>query len=76
MGPRLPLGDGPRRLNVFFAARNGSWTQLIRLHPVGGDWEMATRVFRGDMRDSKTITILLEHIDAAFPRNAAGQVEW
>lgn len=73
---RLPAlkADHHHRFNVFFNARNGFWTQRIRLHSVKGEWKMATRVVRND--GQLTEQALYEKIEDGFPRNQAGQVDW
>ena len=64
------LGTGPdRRFNVFFQARNGAFTQLLRLHLLRGGWVSATQV----NRDGQTV---FEEIDPTYPRDEAGRVHW
>jgi hypothetical protein len=66
---QLALGDGPvRRFNIFWTARNGDHTQLLRLIKVNGIWRQATRVVRGG-------DLLLEQIVPDFPRDILG-TEW
>lgn len=66
----LPLGDGPHaNFNVQFFARNGQFSQQIRLRKVEGTWVWANRVTRGD-------TTVHESVDARFPRGPAGDVNW
>ena len=65
----LPLGSGERRsFNVFFSARNGSFSQLLRYRKVNGKWLSAVKI------NSKAT--LFEDVQKGFPRNAAGDVEW
>ncbi len=72
---RVPALRGDmERFNVFFSARNGFWTQLIRLRKVAGVWTMATKVIRDDGQPSEKL--LFEKVDRGFPVNTAGQVEW
>ena len=61
--------------NIFFSARNGFFTQLVRFrrHSVMGYRVQATKVFRGVSDDGKT---LLEKVDPGFPLDAQGKVEW
>lgn len=71
LGP-FQIGTGDtRRFNVFFVARNGGFTQLIRYRRVEGQWRWATKV----MRDS-THEVLLEKVEPKYPRNAVGEVDW
>lgn len=35
-----------RRFNIFFNARNGSFTQLLRYRSINGGWQMGTRIDR------------------------------
>lgn len=67
---KLPLGTATRkRFNVFFSARNGSFSQLLRMAVVDGSWRSATRV----IRDEKTV---FEEADDDFPRDEAGEIAW
>ncbi len=69
---KLPASDR-QRYNIFTSARNGFWTQLLRLRRVGGRWKMATKVLRSD--DRREVT-LFEQVDKEFPRERGGQVNW
>ena len=70
LGDTLSRGSGDVcRFNVFFTARNGSFTQLWRFRRVNGGWTSATRIVRGD-------AVLFEQIQDSFPRNADGSVAW
>jgi hypothetical protein len=65
------------RFNIFFSARNGFWTQKLRLRLVGGKWVRAIRVTTTEIgRDKKGPKKLFEKIDKGFPRNAKGEVDW
>ena len=67
---QVNLGSGDTRgFNVFFTARNGSFTQLLRYEKVAGRWLHATKVERGEQ-------VLFEQVDPEFPRNRNGEVEW
>lgn len=61
------------RLNVFFSARNGLWTQELRRTAAVQDAEWATRVTRN--KDDITET-LFEHATDNYPRLPDGQIEW
>lgn len=65
----LSLGQsGYRRFNIFFTARNGSFTQLLRCKRVGGQWVFATRITRGN-------DVVLEKVDEQFLQGAS-EVPW
>ena len=61
---RLDLDTYPEGANIFFTARNGAWTQLLRATQVGNDWVTATKVVRGT---SEPIEVLLEQTPDEFP---------
>ena len=66
----LPLGPGDnRRFNLFFTARNGSTTQLLRCKKVDGQWKFATKLQRNDR-------VLFEKIDEDYPVSSNGEVDW
>lgn len=56
--------------NIFFSARNGRFTQLVRLRKINGQWLVATKVT--DQNDK----VIHEQIDQHFPRNNNGMVVW
>ena len=59
---------------VSFSARNGFWSQDIKLRRVEGDWRkwlMAFRVTRGN----KPKKVLLTHVDEGFPI-PVGKIDW
>jgi hypothetical protein len=65
----LSLGHGSyRRFNIFFTARNGSFTQLLRCKRVDGQWAFATRITRGN-------DVVLEKVDAQFLQGVS-EVPW
>ncbi len=69
-GITFDLGTGERcSFNVFYAARNGSFTQYLRFRRVNGSWRYATKVMRGQ-------TVIHENIHDSYPRDVNGQVEW
>lgn len=66
----LPLGPkDSRRFNLFFTARNGSTTQLIRCKKIDGEWKFATQLKRSDQ-------VLYERIDDGYPRLGTGEIDW
>ncbi len=68
----LPNSD-QQRYNLFFVARNGFWTQLLRLRRVQGRWKVATRITQ---ESGKKVRVLFEKIDKDFPRDKLGMVQW
>lgn len=58
-----------RSLNIFYSARNGHFTQLLRCKKVAGKWLYATLVERKD----KTI---FQSVDPHYPRNELGEIVW
>lgn len=56
--------------NAFFTARNGGFTQSIRMKKVGKEWLTATRVT--NMKNE----VVYEHVDAQFPHDKDGMVSW
>jgi hypothetical protein len=70
--PSVPFSDEQKQdFNIFFNARNGFWEQALRLRFVNGHWSTATRVIR-----RQTKSTLYERIDADYPRNSSGGVDW
>ncbi|MFW6114543.1 MAG: hypothetical protein ACOC7K_02270 [bacterium] len=69
---QLFLGDRQSsRYNIFFEARNGFFTQLLRLKKVKGLWHSAYKVLTISGE-----TVLDERVDEGFPRNNDGEVDW
>jgi hypothetical protein len=56
--------------NIFFTARNGLFTQLLRLKKINDSWTSAIQVMN---KDGDTIR---ELVDELFPRDADGNVNW
>ncbi|MFC2138861.1 hypothetical protein ACFLTE_11855 [Bacteroidota bacterium] len=60
---------GQLRLNIFFIARNGSYTQCYRRQLVDGEIAFANKVeYNGK--------IVLEEISKNFPKNEKGEIDW
>jgi hypothetical protein len=57
--------------NIFYVARNGSWHQRLRMRWIGNGWALANRITEG--LGGKE---LLLEVNANYPRNAEGKVEW
>ena len=60
---------GQLRLNIFFAARNGTYTQLYRRLRVHDGWATDNRV----EHNGKNV---LEKISDNFPRDQKGEIDW
>ncbi len=58
-----------QNFNVFFIARNGQWTQEIRMRSINNDQFTATRVLKGKNK-------LYEFITQGFPLNKNNKVDW
>jgi hypothetical protein len=65
-----PGGDGSFSYNVFFAARNGGWTQQFRLRKKGSAWVQASLI-KG-LSDQK---VLLRKISDGFPIGPNGELD-
>lgn len=64
------LGSSSSRdFNIFFGARNGLFTQLLRLRKIDGKWTTAIKVDK----DGKTV---FEKINDDFPKTKQDQVQW
>ncbi len=70
----VQLGTGPLRWNLFFSARTGYFTELLRVQRVGNEWKTALKVIR--TRSTSKNEVLLEKIDSDYPLSKDGQVEW
>jgi hypothetical protein len=67
---RIPQqGKNNLSYNIFFVARNGGWTQFLRMLWVGDGWATASKIVRGDK-------VLLREVSANFPRNEKGEIDW
>lgn len=69
-------GTDAQSYNVFITARNGGFTQLLRLKKVGGEWLTATKVVDSRDMQASAERVLFEQIHDSFPRNEEGLVEW
>lgn len=67
---QFPLGDSTERdFNIFFSARNGLYTQMLRLRKINNKWYSATKVEKNDK-------VVFEQIQEKYPRNEKGEVDW
>ncbi len=69
----LPSDRDYYAYNVFMGARNGFFSQIIRLRLVNGKWKCATKVFGGGGEDAE---LIFEHAEPDFPLDAAGEPRW
>lgn len=70
--------DKPR-YNIFISARNGMFTQLLRLRKVSGQWRFALQVTKSNYSEKSPNalpSIIKEQIQEGFPRMQNGQVDW
>jgi len=70
----VQLGTDPLRWNLYFNARNGFFTELLRVRRVGNEWQTALKVIR--TRSPSNDQVLFEKIDSGYPRSKDGHVEW
>ena len=70
----VQLGGAPLRWNLFFSARNGFFTEFLRVRRVGNEWKTALKIIRTP--SSSNEQLLFEKIDSGYPRSEDGQVEW
>ena len=70
----LPDTDS-KSFKVTINARNGAFTELLRLRKVDGVWKRAFRVHSGFMNQDES-TLLIEKADSDFPRERNGKINW
>lgn len=64
-----------KRYNVFINARNGTFTELVRLRRIDGQWSTAIRVSASYY--DKRSGLVLEDIDRTFPMETLGSdTDW
>jgi hypothetical protein len=63
--------DSAQDFNITFSARNGMWTELLRLRKIKDHWSYAIRVIRRITVDGSQIpeTPIYEEVDKDYPRN-------
>ena len=69
----FPAGQ-EKNFNIFFAARNGFFTELLRTRIVEGELRQARKVLRRNEANEEVT--LLEEIDDKFPRGEDGSPLW
>ena len=70
VGPWKIEGVDKQNYNVFFTARNGRFTQLIRMQKFDGNWQIATKVTNGNEE------VVFEQVSEGFPRDDEDRVIW
>lgn len=73
------IDENSQAFNIFFSARNGMWTELLRLRNVNGTWRSAIRVTRQTSADGSPVTLrepIFERIDEEYPRKEDGTIDW
>jgi hypothetical protein len=74
LGSVIKLTGDRKRLNIFFSARNGFYTQQLRMRLVNGEWKSATRVTR-NLADGKRETLHTQ-VQPEYPKENDGSVDW
>ena len=75
----LPPNKEVLRFKILINARNGWFTEILRLHKVNGEWKTAMKITKDPLLDdvaNAPPTVLLEQVDPEFPRRQDAQVEW
>jgi hypothetical protein len=62
------------RYNILISARNGFFSQRLRLRRMNGQWREATIVTTAATADAPQV--LHKKVDAGFPLNQQGEVDW
>jgi hypothetical protein len=68
---KVPVTDKEisKSFNIFFSARNGMFSELLRLKKINNEWVSAMKIFDGE----KT---LLESVSDGYPKSTNGEVDW
>lgn len=69
VGSWIETNQDQLRLNIFFVARNGSYTQEYRRVRVKNGWAIATRV-------EYNKKYVIEEVSDSYPRDSNGTVNW
>ena len=74
----IPFTDEQSQdFNIFFSARNGVWTEKLRLRKVRDHWSNALQVWLSPLGTAKPpAKPILEKVANDFPRNAQGTIDW
>jgi hypothetical protein len=70
----IPTSGDHFNANVFFTARNGDWTELLRVVRVNDGWARAIRAM-GRFTSLKKERVMCETIDANFLRNVLSMLD-
>jgi hypothetical protein len=73
-GPMIALQHPSGRdfsYNVFFVARNGAWTQQLRMKWMDNGWSVATRIF--GLSEGRE---LYRNVTPGYPLGPTSEVEW
>jgi hypothetical protein len=71
----LPVKDDRASFNIFFFARNGSWSEALRLRLVNGKWKRAIQVSRR-ISSGRDVKQIFEQVDKGYPVEPDGKVKW
>lgn len=79
-GPiRWPFSPPGKRYNIFFSAKNGIWSEQLRIRLVNNAWVSAVKVERllmNRQQSKSTVVTIYQQVNPDFPRNSKGQVDW
>jgi hypothetical protein len=74
-GLHIPIKNSQRAdFNVFFSARNGFWSELVRLRKVNGVWVQATKTqvdFAGIRAEQRRLPWTI--VEKDFPKS---ELDW
>jgi hypothetical protein len=73
LGSLIQLTSDRKRLNLFFSARNGFYTELLRMRLVDGEWKSAIRVDRHIVGGASPI---FTKVADGYPKEPDGSVNW
>lgn len=61
--------ENSKSFNIFFSARNGMFSELLRLKKINNEWVSAMKV----LGDEKT---LLKAVSDSYPKGSNGEIDW
>jgi hypothetical protein len=70
----VPESVSRKRFNIFMSARNGAFTEILRMARVAGVWLSATRVTASYY--DRTRGLVLDEVPKSFPSDALGDKDW
>jgi hypothetical protein len=71
----IPLSNDSLRWNIFFSARNGFFTEILRMRRINNKWKTALKVVTNGSNGEVAKT-LFEKVDPDYPVGENGQVDW